>query len=784
MPRVRVIVDLEGILQGVGFRPTVQVLAGEAGLGGWVQNRSGSVRLALEGAAADVDAFLAAFSGRLPPRARLERSTVVVREALAPDAAVAPFCIRESDGADAVRVSIPADLALCTDCRREVFDPASRFFGYAFTTCTNCGPRYTVVEGMPYDRERTSLAAFPLCPACRAEYTDVRDRRFHAESIACPVCGPRLAWHGPDGAALPGDPLREARAALAAGALVAVRGLGGFLLACDAFDRGALARLRERKHRPAKPFAVMARDAAVAGRWGLLSPDVEALLAGPVAPIAIVDVRPDAEARGLPLASLTPDAPTLGVMLPTTPLHALLATPLPGDPTPAFDLLVMTSGNRGGEPICVTNVEAFDRLAGLADFFLVHDREIRLRNDDSLVASTPRGPQVWRRARGYAPESLRLHLSLARRVLAFGAELKNTVALGWGDEVVLSPHVGDLETPEALDGLEQVVARFPAYFRQPPQVVAVDLHPDLHASRVGRRVAGELGVPLIEVQHHHAHAAAALAEHGLDAALALAFDGTGLGTDGAIWGAELLHVTLTGDRSAAGCTRLGTFEGVPLPGADAAVREPARQVVARWWAAGLRPPEARLAALGVRPSEAELWRLQCARGLNAPITHAAGRLFDAAAVLVGVAPRRISYEGQAAIRLESLARGATSLDSAPEIPFSTRRVGDALRVDWGELFSVTLDAPPVEPAAWALAFHQAVARAALVMAEHGRAVTGSDRVALTGGVWMNRLLAGLARVRLEAAGFRVLEHARVPPNDGGVSLGQAVVAGLVADSGR
>jgi len=336
---------------------------------------------------------------------------------------------------------------------------------------------------------------------------------------------------------------------------------------------------------------------------------------------------------------------------------------------------------------------------------------------------------------------------------------------------VLSPHIGDLETPEALDGLLQVVARFPAYFRQQPQVVAVDLHPDLHASRVGRRVAAELGVPVVEVQHHHAHAVAALAEHGLDAALALAFDGTGLGPDGTIWGAELLHATRVD------YVRLGTFVGVPLPGADAAVREPVRQLVARWWAAGASPDEATLATLGVAPAEAALWRLQCARGLNAPTTHAAGRLFDAAAVVAGVAPRHISYEGQAAIRLESLARAASALDSRAEIPFSTRRVDDVLHVDWGPLFAAAAGAPPADPAAWALAFHRAVARACLALAEHGRSVTGGERVVLTGGVWMNRLLAGLARTELEAAGFQVLEARRVPPNDGGVALGQAVVAG-------
>jgi hydrogenase maturation protein HypF len=775
-PDIHLTLDVEGIVQGVGFRPTIKRLADEAALTGSVQNRSGTVRLVLEGQASQVERFITDLPSRLPPRARVDAVRERSRRALSPTKTTDGFSILDSATDARTRVSIPADLAVCADCRREVFDPASRFFGYAFTTCTDCGPRYTVVDGMPYDRARTTLRAFPLCADCQAAYEDPADRRFHAESIACPRCGPRLALHDRRGRARAGDPLRAARAALAEGKIVAVRGLGGFLLALDARDTGAIARLRDLKHRPAKPLAVMARDLETAARAVSLPDPARALLTSEVAPIVILDLLPGAEGA-LPVSALGPDARTLGVMLPTTPLHALLFEPLSGDPTPAFDWLVMTSGNRGGEPICISNDEAFERLAGIADAFLVHDRDINLRNDDSLVALQGDGEaarsQVWRRARGYAPEALRLPRPVARPVLAMGAELKNAIALAFEDEVVLSPHVGDLETPEALDGLERVTRRFPAYFERRPARVAVDLHPDMHATRLGRAVAAELDVPVHAVQHHHAHAAAVMAEHGIERALALVFDGTGLGPDGTIWGGELLLVTR------AGFERLGCFAPAPLPGGDAAVQRPVRQLVARWLAAGAPITPALEARYGVSTEEAEIWAMQVRRGLNCPMTSAAGRLFDAFSVASGAFEGAVSYEGQAAIRLEALARGAAASPDHPALPWRAREEAPGLVVDFAPTFAWLAERAGLETPLLARAFHVAVAEAALQMAEYGRQRSGLSEVVLSGGVWMNRLLTSLAGARLRDAGFEVHLAQRVPPNDGGIALGQAWIAGGV-----
>jgi hydrogenase maturation protein HypF len=775
--RCCVTVDLEGILQGVGLRPTVHRLAVAAGLDGWVQNRSGRVRLRLAGPPAALWDFLDELPGRLPPRARLDEMTIGELEPCLPGCCPAGFEIRASEPDPRPRVSIPADLAACPACLAEVFDPASRYHGYPFTTCTDCGPRYTVVDAMPYDRERTALAAFPLCEACRAEYEDPASRRYHAESIACARCGPRLAVWDADGAPLADDPLRTARAALAAGAIVAVRGLGGFLLAVDAFDREAIARLRERKARPHKPLALMAADAATAAEWCAVPPAAAELMASPSAPILVLDPLPDAAERGLPVDLVNPDAASIGVMLPTTPLHALLARPLPGDPTPAFPLLVMTSGNRRGEPICTGNEEARERLAGIADLFVVHDRPIRLRNDDSVAALVGGAPQLWRRARGFAPAGLRLRRPLARAVLAMGAELKSTIALGFGQEVVLSPHVGDLATPEAVDGLAQVVDRLPVFLDQQPAAVAVDLHPDMHSTRLGRRLAARLERPVVEVQHHHAHAAAALAEHGLERGLALVFDGTGLGPDGTIWGGELLAVDREGYR------RLGTLAGVPLPGGDAAVERPARQLLGRWIAAGLEPDAHWPERLGASEQEVHVWALQCRRGLHAPVTHAAGRLFDAFAAGLGAAPGRITYEAQPAVRLEALARRAGEGSGCPELPAGLEERAGRLELDWAETFRRLATDPPgaADRARWALGFHRSLARWAVRLALAGRERWPADDVVLTGGVFVNRILAELLLDQLTAAGLRPHMARSVPPGDGGIALGQAVVAGGVSD---
>jgi hydrogenase maturation protein HypF len=775
---IRLTLDLRGVVQGVGFRPTLARLAAEDGVAGSVQNRSGAVRLVVEAERDVVERFLASLPARLPSQARLDEVSEISRVVVPPGQALRGFEIAESTTSGSMRISIPADLAICRDCMREVLDPKSRFFGYPFTTCTSCGPRYTVVEGMPYDRERTALKAFPLCPTCRAEYEDPRDRRFHAESIACPVCGPRLSLLGAGGAVLPeASPLRAARRAIRDGAIVAVRGLGGFLLAADPFDAAALARLRALKARPHKPLAVMARDLATAARYCRVTA-AAALLESPIAPIAILDADREAcAAAGLALELLAPGTSTLGVMLPTSPLHLLLAEPLPGDPVARFELLVMTSGNRRGEPICTANDEALERLAGIADLYLCHDREIALRADDSVCAEISGAMRVIRRARGYAPTPIRLGAPLARTVLAMGAELKNAIALGFGDEVVLSPHIGDLETPEALDGLLQVVRVFPAYFAKDPEVVAVDLHPDMHATRVGRELAARLGVPAAGVQHHHAHAAACMAEHGVREALALVFDGTGYGTDGAIWGGELLHVTPTG------FTREGTFAGVPLPGGDAAVRRPARQAVARLLAQGVEVDDRLRDRLGVSEAELAAIRYQCGGDALAPKTHAVGRAFDAFAALVGVAPSAVTYEGQAAVLLEAAARAFLERGgSAPELPYAVREVSGMAVADLGPLFAEVAAAPAPAGRAGELAagFHRAVAGAAIELVRRAVGAKGISTVALSGGAMLNRILVDQVVAGLHREGYITLLHRAVPPGDGGIALGQAVVAGGVA----
>lgn len=770
---VRATFDLIGILQGVGFRPTVARLVGAAGLGGWVRNRAGTVRLVLEGDEGAIRRFIDDLPAGLPRQARLESVREVGVEEIPQGDASAPFEILPSEGSDEMRVSIPADLATCADCLGEIFNPRSRYHLYPFTTCTNCGPRYTVVDGMPYDRERTALKDFPLCDRCMVEYTDSTDRRFHAESIACPTCGPRLFLLGPDGRPLDADPLSEAREALAGGKIVAVRGLGGFLLAVNAHDRSALERLRERKHRPHKPLAVMARDLDIARKYCVIPDHMGRLMRSEISPIAVLDLMEGAD-QSIPMDLLAPGTGTLGVMLPTTPIHHLLAAPGADGSHPGFELLVMTSGNRGGEPICVSNEEALERLTGIADLLLCHDRGINLRNDDSLAVSMDGEPQVWRRARGYAPESLVVGGEFQRDVVAMGAEIKNTMALGFGNEVVLSPHIGDLETPEALDGLLQVLGRFPEFFGRKPAVVAVDLHPDMRSTVTGVEYAARTGAQLVSVQHHHAHAASCMAENGLAEAIALVFDGTGLGTDGSIWGAEILHVHEGGFR------RLGTFAGAPLPGSDRAVTHPVRQLLARWIDAGVEWGEDWQRSLGVNEHEVSTWSKQCAAGMNAPRSHAAGRVFDAFSVALGIAPSRVTYEGQAAVLLESVARGWRGDESdLPEVPFDTREEDGMLIVDWAPAFE-RLARRPVraqDRAGLARSFHEAMATAALRMAIRGREVSGFRQVALSGGVMMNRLLCETLCGYLRNHDFDVFLHRRVPPNDGGISLGQAVLAG-------
>ncbi len=767
---IRHVVDLTGIVQGVGFRPALHRLATAAGLGGWVQNRTGTVRLALEGPEELVQRFLDELPSRLPPRARVD-SIRTVELMRIPPGAHGPFHIRYGGEDPTARPGIPPDMAMCDACRVEVLDPSNRRYGYPFTTCCDCGPRYTVIESMPYDRVRTTMRVFPLCAACQREYEDPSDRRFHAESIACPICGPRLQLVTSDGQPVSGEPIRVARAALAAGRIVALRGMGGFLLAVDATQPDAVRRLRERKRRPSKPLAVMARDLDTLLRYVVVPDELRDALGPPVTPIVILDPTP----LGQRLVEwLSPDTGTIGIMLPATPLQLLLGMPLRDDPVPPFDLLVMTSGNRSGAPICLSNEEALTALRDVADLLLLHNREIQFRADDSLATPRSGTLQVWRRARGWAPEPVRLHRPLQRSVLAMGAELKNTVAVAEGNCVWMSPHIGDLEAPEAVAHLRKVATSLPDFLRIHPSVVAVDLHPDYHSTRLGEELALKHHGSVVRIQHHHAHAVAVLAEHGCESGLVLAWDGTGLGPDGTIWGAELFLLP-----NFAHARRLASFRPAPLLGGDAAVREPVRQIFARWLVLKVDSLEAIARRLGIPERTAEIWQAQVQRSWNVFATHAAGRVFDSVAAALHLAPETVTYEGQTAVRLEARARPGWADESLARTFWSAELEGEFLWVDWSPLFRWLYAVPRLLDRVPDIArtFHAAMVQAALRMVEHAREQTGMTTVGMSGGVFMNRLLHESLSNELEHRGFRVLTHQKVAPNDGGVAFGQAVIAG-------
>ncbi len=766
---IRVTSELGGVVQGIGLRPALKRLADAAGLGGYVQNRSGTVRLVIEGSSADVDLFFARLPAGLPREADVDAIITVARETVSQTDG---FAILDS-GIDAkAQVMIPADLAVCEHCLAEVIDPRNRRYGYPFTTCTSCGPRYTVVERMPYDRSRTTLAGFPLCSDCLAEYEDPKDRRFHAESIACPTCGPRLRLMYNSERPVSGDPLRTAREGLARGNILAVRGIGGFQLSVNAFDQSAVMRLRQRKHRPEKPLAVMARDMPTIERHAETNDTVRSLLTCSSAPIVICTALQGAT---LPKA-VNPGTDTIGMMLPTTPLHYLLFHPLRGDDIPSFDLLVMTSGNQSGEPICVSNDEAFDRLGAVADLFLIHDREITHRADDSVCTTAiGKRSQVWRRARGYAPRAIRTSKRMEQPVLALGNDFKNTIAVGDADRIVLSPHIGDLETPRNLSAFEDTVRQLISFLDITPRTVISDLHPDMKSTRFGASLSTDLGLPHMRIQHHHAHAAACMAEHGLKDALALVFDGTGLGEDGTIWGAELLHIEKSG------YARLASFDAVPLPGGDAAVREPLRQLIARLWRAGLPVTGEMCDLWSIDEERLSTWISQCEKHLNAPLSSAAGRLFDAVACALGIAPAQNTYEGEPAIRLEALARRCSSRCGDAFLPFSAKvDAAGFVKIDWSEMFHYLKEkGADTKKDAIAWAFHRTVARAGTIMARHGREITSKSMMVLSGGVFMNRLLISQIEPMLADEGFDVRIHSVVPPNDGGLSLGQAALAGRI-----
>ncbi|HYQ81410.1 MAG TPA: carbamoyltransferase HypF, partial [Anaeromyxobacteraceae bacterium] len=675
---------------------------------------------------------------------------------------VADFAIVASEAADERRVSIPPDLATCPACLAEVRDPSDRRHRYPFTNCTDCGPRFTIARDVPYDRAATTMAPFRMCPDCRREYQDPGDRRFHAEPVACPACGPRLSLRAPSGEPVPAeDPLAAAAAALREGRVVAVKGLGGFHLACDATSPEAVRRLRQRKRREEKPLAVMALDAAEAERLGVLSDAERRLLLSVERPIVLVRRREEA---GL-APEVAPGSPLLGLFLPYTPLHHLLLEAA-GRP------LVMTSGNLSEEPIAFRDQEALQRLGGIADLFLLHQREIETRADDSVARVVAGGPVLLRRSRGYVPRPVALRRRLARPVLACGAHLKNTFCLAAGAQATLGPHIGDLENLETYDSLAQAVERMERFLRLRPEVVACDLHPLYLSTRYARERAASLSAPLVPVQHHHAHLCAAMAEHGLEGpVLGLAWDGTGWGPDGAAWGGELLLA------DARGFERLATLRPIPLAGGEVAIREPWRVALAALDEAfDGDPPLSRLPLFrSVAAGRVALVRQMIRSGLNAPPAHGAGRLFDAAGALA--LSRGLSrYEGQVAVALDSAADPA----ERGRYPFALDQAADPWQLDWRPLLKSMVEdlLAGTSPARAAARFHESLAAAAGELVRAAAARHGALPVVLSGGCFQNARLA--EGVLGALGGFEVYLHQRVPPGDGGLALGQALVADAVA----
>jgi hydrogenase maturation protein HypF len=746
-------ITVQGVVQGVGFRPFVYGLARRCNLRGFVRNRAGAVRIEVEGEAGALDRFQDELVSRPPPLARID---TVACDRVAPRGD-RHFRIEHSDGAASGPVFVSPDVAVCDPCLAELFDPADRRYRYPFLNCTNCGPRLTIVTGAPYDRERTTMAGFPMCAACRAEYEDPADRRFHAQPTACPACGPKLALLGTDGKLREGgEPLADFAAALRAGRIGAVKGLGGFHLACDARSGPAVDELRRRKHRDEKPFAVMVPDVAAARTLCRVDAAEERLLASVRRPIVLLRRLPGAAvARGV-----APGNPFLGVMLSYTPLHHLLMREVGGVP------LVMTSGNRSDEPIAYRD-DAPRRLASIADVYLTHDRPIYVRCDDSVTRVVDGEELPVRRSRGYAPEPVPLPFACPWPVLALGGQLKATFALGRGRQAFLSHHMGDLDHFEAYQAYVRDIDLYQELFGIRPEVLAHDLHPGYASSRYARERAAREGTRLLAVQHHHAHMAACMAEHGLSGpVIGVTFDGTGFGTDGTIWGGEFLVGDYRQFRRGAFLRRVG------MPGGDQAILQPWRMAVAHLRDAGAAwgPLAARLLPTEIRTVDKML-----ERGINSPLTSSVGRLFDAVASLAGVRDR-ISYEGQAAVELEWLARQSHADGS---YPFELVPSDDGpLTIDARPLVrAVAREAAAGTPAAdVARRFHSMLVGLVAAVCDRLRRATAIATVVLSGGVFLNLLLTREVTARLAGDGFRVYRHQLVPPNDGGLSLGQLAVA--------
>ncbi|MDO6460929.1 carbamoyltransferase HypF [Granulosicoccaceae sp. 1_MG-2023] len=752
---------VRGTVQGVGFRPTVWQLAHSAGLHGYVANDAGGVLIFLQGSRAKLEAFPGRLRAALPPLAQIDSIEV---QAAGADKSLSDFRIIASrDGlAD---TAVCADAASCPDCLAEIRDPANRRYGYAFTNCTNCGPRFSIIRRIPYDRANTSMAEFQQCTACAEEYHNPADRRFHAQPNACPDCGPRLWYENHAGETRDSGPLAQAVACLRGGGILAIKGIGGFHLACDAGNADALETLRRRKHRPVKPLALMARDISMVQRYATLNEAEQAALCSAAAPVVVLPRREDC---ALPEA-IAPGLSEIGFMLPYSPLHALLCEHVDGP-------LIMTSGNPAGRPQCTGNEEARTSLAAIADGFLMHDRTIENRVDDSVVRCIDGEMRFLRRARGYAPAPLPLppYFDDATGLTAYGAELKNTFAIAHGRELLLSQHIGDLEDAANLDELQRNIQLWHKLFSSADISAVADRHPEYLSTKLAQQYSNG---PLIRVQHHHAHFAACLGDNGVAASeapcLGIVLDGLGLGEDDSLWGGEIL----LGNYHR--CQRVGGLAPVALPGAAQAIRQPWRNLYARlsgteYFAAFASAfPEHRLmSSLAGKPLKTIDGMLQ--RRLNCPPCSSAGRLFDAVAAALGLAFDAQSYEGEAAMQLESLA--SRSQDNAA-YPLELRH-GDRLLIDDAALWPhLLLDlGDGVAPRIIARRFHNGLAAAFISATCTLAEQYGVSRVALSGGVFQNRILSESVSAGLRAGGLEVLQHRHVPANDGGIAFGQLLVA--------
>lgn len=789
LPERAEFIRLRGQVQGVGFRPTVWRLAQRYSLRGWVTNDVEGVSIHVCGMTAGVEEFVRALSREAPPLARVD---CIEREpaALLPQDEV--FCIkaREASGPHLqINTGVVPDAASCPECVKEVFDPFARRYRYPFTNCTHCGPRLSIIEAIPYDRAATTLRAFALCPACATEYHDPQDRRFHAQPIACHACGPRAWLERADGAAIALDTLTTLDAVdatcslLQRGHIVAIKGLGGFQLACDATNETTVTRLRQLKRRESKPFALMAHDLDVIRRYCAVTEVEQALLRSPVGPVVIMNAEGSVQVA----ASVAPGVTTLGFMLPNTPLHHLMLRRMNRP-------IVLTSGNLSDEPQCIDNVEARARLGSIAEYFLMHDRDIARRVDDSLVRVVGGAPRVVRRARGYAPATIPLPpgFGKAPAVLAMGGELKNTFCLLREGQATLSHHMGDLENAATHADYTRSIEQYLQLFEHTPSIIAVDLHPEYLSGKLGRELAEQQSLALAEVQHHHAHIAACMAENGiaLDAepVIGVALDGLGYGADGAdgtLWGGEFL---LADYRV---CKRLGTFKPVAMLGGEQAIHQPWRNTYTHlmtemgWARFTINYAEVDLHSfLAAQPRR--LLDGMLAGGVNSPLASSCGRLFDAAAAAAGVCREQAHYEGQAATEFEALVDERTLTEESDELayPFAIPRLKtnnlpyvEPLAM-WEALLGDLILGTPVPVIA--ARFHKGLAIVIARMVEKLSRHAGDEEpimtVALSGGVFQNRVLFEQVVMRLEERGFRVLTHRQVPANDGGLALGQAIIA--------